>query len=742
MSVTPDLAGALVNCPNCNQEITMPNPEGSQSTEEVNNRNRTSRSSVTHEEPVGTVDGRQKRESIVGMLCRFGVGLVQESKRIAYVVVLRVNLQKLKSVDMKNAYLNLGKKAYQLGVPDGEITTQFQEVEKVKREIESKKTSHALPPNSGAALRVSCFFIRMSNVLGFKILDQKLNHRLVEFGKLFVERCEAAELHDEIEACKILNIKIRKAEDCFKSASSNEDLSTQTPFNGLSMSLFYSLFGLVVLLISIVIIKYTVLAETPQKIVAAYLNCAHWEDRLALVVPASGVRDSMAAYYVGSQGKNYSPIEPKIRPSEIVVKTVPCTEYTKAFSAEVKRIDKSYLVVKVGGNYKIDWRGSGGINDTKLSVYKATYPEKDITFRLIAKLSDYYNYDFSDARSTHFSIELNEYYAPSADAVFGYVEKDAPQVGDLLSLLSDGNQHKITLKLKYPRKGRNSQVTGISKIVALNWFDPIEIGGSENAIRKPQPRYVDSNIADLYDAKSKISSSVRDKLALDALKKISFESVIQTVSGSIPIRSKWSPERGKHYDEKELQEAGDFEDSYVISASFSSPSDMVFKITKIRKHSSGLKAGYYIDGVSPPVELVKCTTTSQALEQDFADIKEKFHRWVKISRSNALDGDSKLMLEIGGPSALNSILISFIAPNHIRVLGHSCDLVLKNQSDIDLLFSFLQNVSDKRVRVQLLRKNFSDLCDLEISTARKSQERKDTEKAAEEAKKRNSDLLR
>lgn len=84
-------------------------------------------------------------------------------------------------------------------------------------------------------------------------------------------------------------------------------------------------------------------------------------------------------------------------------------------------------------------------NRIPIRVYEATMPRSPTTFRAIATLSDYYNYEYAHAQSTHYSIRLRD----DSGRINGFILKSSPDSERLVQTLSDGMGHFVTVTLQY-----------------------------------------------------------------------------------------------------------------------------------------------------------------------------------------------------------------------------------------------------------------------------------------------------
>lgn len=127
----------------------------------------------------------------------------------------------------------------------------------------------------------------------------------------------------------------------------------------------------------------------------------------------------------------------------------------------------NYFVKKQKGKYVINWEASAGYNDVTLTAYKSGR-SSSIEVRVVAKLDDYYNYNYVGKESQYLSVSLRD---PISGNVAGYVLRNSTLGKALASLLSDGREHNIIVKLAADRSQDSSgDINIITGLVSENWL--------------------------------------------------------------------------------------------------------------------------------------------------------------------------------------------------------------------------------------------------------------------------------
>ncbi len=100
------------------------------------------------------------------------------------------------------------------------------------------------------------------------------------------------------------------------------------------------------------------------------------------------------------------------------------------------------------------------------AAFQAQRSRKPQLFRVWAKLTNYYNFDYDDAEKTHQSIELRD---NNRAALTSYIRRTAPTTPALLEVLKDGDSHPVIVELRYLPGSREASVVEIERFLAERW---------------------------------------------------------------------------------------------------------------------------------------------------------------------------------------------------------------------------------------------------------------------------------
>ena len=205
-----------------------------------------------------------------------------------------------------------------------------------------------------------------------------------------------------------------------------------------------------------------------KKVITDYLSAAKWEDRLAFVRSPDLIKSWMAEYYRDTKFNgpiSYSNIEERT--------DISLPEGFSAFNVKFTDNElRTFYLEKTSQGYKIDWE-MFVYNRRSIITFKVDMPLAPETFRVHAKLSDYYNYKYRDAKQSHYSLDLSFPISQTKndrETIYGFVERDSADGKALYDILKDGEYHKVMLMLRYPPGSEKSQCAEIFRFIQSGWL--------------------------------------------------------------------------------------------------------------------------------------------------------------------------------------------------------------------------------------------------------------------------------
>lgn len=126
----------------------------------------------------------------------------------------------------------------------------------------------------------------------------------------------------------------------------------------------------------------------------------------------------------------------------------------------------TYYLKKTPAGYKIDWESSSGYNKIKPAEFKVSKPTNPVRVRVLARLDDYYNYEFLNSRNVAYSVNMvdidQQHYG------HGYIQKNSSVGKKIFNALKDGAWHYMVFDIKSLEDGRSGSVFLIHDIVKVD----------------------------------------------------------------------------------------------------------------------------------------------------------------------------------------------------------------------------------------------------------------------------------
>jgi hypothetical protein len=107
-------------------------------------------------------------------------------------------------------------------------------------------------------------------------------------------------------------------------------------------------------------------------------------------------------------------------------------------------------------------------NEMPLATFIATSEETPMKYVLVLELSSYFNYEFRNAKKTHYAITLTEPGNARAKAT-GYIKRDGAGAAELFELVKDGDPHIGTVVIAHPKNGQSNEIVEIQRFVMPAW---------------------------------------------------------------------------------------------------------------------------------------------------------------------------------------------------------------------------------------------------------------------------------
>ncbi len=113
----------------------------------------------------------------------------------------------------------------------------------------------------------------------------------------------------------------------------------------------------------------------------------------------------------------------------------------------------------------IDWEASVGLWSVPVKTYLALGSSKPVLARVIAVLDNNYFYDFKGQERRFQSVSLS---TVNYTKLIGYVERETKVYDELFDILSDGNEHRVTLEITQAIDQTDMPL--ITKVLSSTWI--------------------------------------------------------------------------------------------------------------------------------------------------------------------------------------------------------------------------------------------------------------------------------
>jgi hypothetical protein len=200
-------------------------------------------------------------------------------------------------------------------------------------------------------------------------------------------------------------------------------------------------------------LSYSALVPEIERTVYAFCN-APFTERYSFTTKGESSKPAMDKYYRASMHR-------PVRSVRVVsMKQIEADHWIVDISGS--EFDILYVRIK-DRSVLIEWEASVGLWSIPPKTVIAVGPMEPIIARTKAQLSDYYNYEFGESqnRAAFQSISLDS-------CIHGYVRRGTETYRDLMDILSDGNEHHVTLQLR--KVIESSRLLIIDELLSPTWL--------------------------------------------------------------------------------------------------------------------------------------------------------------------------------------------------------------------------------------------------------------------------------
>lgn len=210
----------------------------------------------------------------------------------------------------------------------------------------------------------------------------------------------------------------------------------------------------------------------PESVLKAYLQADTLKGRMNFVRNPREMGPAMEEYYAGKFAKvtKYRVVK-RTDFEATAIDLAPVSAFAIGF--DDGEDDYWYFLPKTPQGYRVDWRALGR-DSMPLKRFPVDRPRDPVKFRVLCSLGNYYNYDFADSASTHYSLRIRD---RGDTQIWGYLKRDAPHAKSFIDDLAKVDERLAILELQQigPRGNKSADSDGehvaINRIVSHSWVD-------------------------------------------------------------------------------------------------------------------------------------------------------------------------------------------------------------------------------------------------------------------------------
>lgn len=209
-------------------------------------------------------------------------------------------------------------------------------------------------------------------------------------------------------------------------------------------------------------LAYTESVPEIETVLHAYLNTPYAE-RHRFTTKGEALADTMRRYYGDAMLTQIS------RVTVISKRRIDRRHWKVNARVEAagERAFRDYYLRVEGRSVLVDWEASVGFWSKPVKTYLALGTAEQITARVTAELGTYYNGDFSGKERQYQNVRLRTI---DGEHLHGYVRRFDPVYKELMTILSDGNPHDLTLGIANVNDDTDQPLIGT--LLSRSWVYP------------------------------------------------------------------------------------------------------------------------------------------------------------------------------------------------------------------------------------------------------------------------------
>ena len=133
----------------------------------------------------------------------------REAGRGAKLAGLKAQIEKVRRIDLHNAHLALGRKAYELGVMGNELSSEYAQVRDLETQIAEKRQGSSADGDAGVMAKAKAKAVSAKMHAEAELLERKRNGVLAQVGlRIAEDATDQAELTEELQAAATVSQRI------------------------------------------------------------------------------------------------------------------------------------------------------------------------------------------------------------------------------------------------------------------------------------------------------------------------------------------------------------------------------------------------------------------------------------------------------------------------------------------------------------------------------------------------------
>ena len=204
-----------------------------------------------------------------------------------------------------------------------------------------------------------------------------------------------------------------------------------------------------------VVLSYSAHVPEIERVLYAYFNTP-FNDRARFTTTGESLRPVIEKYYGDQMHRSVKKV------SVISMKSITDEQWC----VEVAGAESRLMYVRIrNGSVLVEWEASVGLWSIPVKTYLALGSREPVIARVKAELETYYNFDFAGQENRFQSVSL---LTKDFESLHGYVERQSKVYAELMDVLSDGNEHAITLEIL--RATNQTDMPLIKKVLSRTWI--------------------------------------------------------------------------------------------------------------------------------------------------------------------------------------------------------------------------------------------------------------------------------